>query len=114
MAPAELREFVRLFNAGRYWDSHEALEALWRATVGPEREFYRGLIQAAAALVHHARRNRHGMRVLASKARRRLLPFAPTHQGIAVQRLLTELEQHLWADGPAPHLGLATDDPAAV
>jgi hypothetical protein len=41
---------VELFNAGYWWESHEAFEALWRgAGAGPTASFFQGLIQVAAA-----------------------------------------------------------------
>lgn len=47
---------VDLFNAGYYWEAHEAWEGLWRAA-GRRTEtgrFLQGLIQLCAALVKHA------------------------------------------------------------
>jgi hypothetical protein len=60
---------VRLFNDGKYWDAHEALEGIWRA-VDDEREalVLQGLIQAAAALLHQTRGNSHGVRVVGKAA----------------------------------------------
>lgn len=42
---------VDLYNHGFWWESHEVLEALWHAAghKTPEGEFYRALIQFAAA-----------------------------------------------------------------
>ncbi len=45
----EARSF---FNAERFWESHETLEALWRNTRGEEKELQQGLILVAAAYVH--------------------------------------------------------------
>ncbi len=45
---------VDLFQAGEYWECHEALEPLWLASEGLDREFYGGVILLAAAL-HKAR-----------------------------------------------------------
>jgi len=54
------RDGVSLFNGGRYWHAHEAWETLWRAAPDDGREFYQGLIQIAAGLLHLQRRNRGG------------------------------------------------------
>jgi predicted metal-dependent hydrolase len=53
----EYLEGVRLFNEGRYWDSHEAWETVWRARPkgSPEHRFYQGLIQLAAGFLHRER-----------------------------------------------------------
>ena len=56
----DLREGVRLFNAGKYWDSHEAWEKIWQRHTEPWRFFVQGLIQAAAAHHQIQRGIRHG------------------------------------------------------
>jgi len=45
---------IELFDAGRYWDAHEALEPHWLAAEGVERDFAAGVILLCAAL-HKAR-----------------------------------------------------------
>jgi hypothetical protein len=44
-----------LFNAGYYWEAHEAWEALWHAAgrKGATADFLKGLIKLAAAGVKH-------------------------------------------------------------
>ena len=36
---------MELFNQGRYFEAHEALEAAWRDESGPVRDLYRGILQ---------------------------------------------------------------------
>lgn len=50
-----LAEGVALFNAGRYFEAHEAFEDLWREAEGALRPPYKGLTQICAGLVKHAR-----------------------------------------------------------
>jgi predicted metal-dependent hydrolase len=59
LAP-EYREGLRLFNAGAFWEAHEALESVWRELPkgSEERAFYQGLILIAAAF-HHRERAAH-------------------------------------------------------
>ncbi|NUQ01095.1 MAG: DUF309 domain-containing protein [Armatimonadetes bacterium] len=102
-----LERFVELFNAGQWWESHEALEPLWLATEGPRRELYRGLIQAAAAMVHWSRGNRHGVAVLGAKARQRLERFLPAADGLDLERFLTDLRGCLEGGGPPPRISSA-------
>jgi predicted metal-dependent hydrolase len=45
-------EGLRLYREGRYWDSHEEWEEIWREAKGPTRHFFQGLIQLDAALIH--------------------------------------------------------------
>jgi uncharacterized protein len=56
-----LAEGVALFNAGKYWDSHEAWEKIWQRHPEPWRYFVQGLIQAAAAHHQLQRGIRHGV-----------------------------------------------------
>ena len=42
---------VALFNAARYFESHEAFEELWLAAQGTDRPLYQGLVQACAGLL---------------------------------------------------------------
>ncbi|HEY7802248.1 MAG TPA: DUF309 domain-containing protein [Dehalococcoidia bacterium] len=51
----EFYKAVREFNEGYYFESHETLEDLWMVTPWPEREFFQGIIQLAAAFVHFVR-----------------------------------------------------------
>lgn len=60
-----------LFNAGEYWAAHEALEAVWRSILQHDpaaARVWQGFIQAAAALFHRQRGNRHGVDVVGSGA----------------------------------------------
>lgn len=51
--PAFLRA-VSLFEAGAFWDAHEALEGAWLKSSGLDKHFLGGMILLAAAL-HKAR-----------------------------------------------------------
>lgn len=46
----ELRAGARLFNAGQWWEAHEAWETEWMRAHGQEKQFIQGLILLAAAL----------------------------------------------------------------
>ncbi len=55
---SRLDEFFKAigeFNDAYYFESHETLEDLWMVTPWPEREFFQGIIQLAAAFVHFVR-----------------------------------------------------------
>ncbi len=81
-APDELIRGAALFNAGLFFECHEYLEGAWKATRGPEKDFYHGLIQVAAAFYHYEKRNRHGARTLLAKGLRRLEPYPQEYVGI--------------------------------
>jgi len=50
----EWENAMELFNAGEYWECHEALEATWLNTTDLDKHFLGGIILLAAAL-HKAR-----------------------------------------------------------
>lgn len=96
---------VALFNAGRYWQAHEALERVWRAVHEPaERLVWQGLIQAAAALLHQERGNRHGTTVVGEAAVAKLA--GPQHPNVELETVAfrSALAAALAATGPAPRL----------
>jgi uncharacterized protein len=69
---AEIQEGVRLFNSQKFFEAHEALEAIWLNARGEEKLFLHGLIQIAAAFHHHTRNNPAGFRSLLEKGREKL------------------------------------------
>jgi uncharacterized protein len=108
--PAEaerlFREGVALFNGVRYWHAHEAWETLWRAADDEDRDFYQGLIQVAAGLLHLQRRNLRGARIKLEQGRDKLRPYLPAHRGIFVNELLGQGVRVLEAlnEGALPYL----------
>lgn len=90
--PAEaerlFRQGVADFNGARYWYAHEAWETIWRAAPEEERDFYQGLIQIAAGLLHVQRRNLRGSRNKLREGMDKLRPYLPSHKGIFVNELM--------------------------
>jgi len=87
--PPEFVRFVELFNSRLYWESHEALEALWRRCKSP---FYKGLIIYASAFVHAQRGNPRGVRKQLTKAKRYLYPYRPRYMGLDIDCIAERLE----------------------
>ena len=81
---------VALFNGLRYWHAHEAWETLWRAAADDDRDFYQGLIQVAAGLLHLQRRNVRGASNKLAEGLEKLRPFQPAHRGIFVNELVSK------------------------
>lgn len=81
-APPPLRAFLDLYRAGRFWDSHEALEGAWREGGS---DFYQGLILYASAWVHWERGNAHGVAAQLGKALQRLDNYPSDYLGLDVQ-----------------------------
>lgn len=84
--PEPLRRFLALYHAGRFWDSHEALEDLWRETGS---EFYQALILYASAWVHWERHNAHGVVAQLGKTLDRLAGYPAAYLGFDVAALRT-------------------------
>ena len=90
---AELYDALDQFNAGYWFESHETLEDLWQVTPLPERTMFQGVIQAAAALVHFARREYPGIFKLYEGALDKLSGFTPEHLGVDVAALVIAIQQ---------------------
>ena len=82
---------VELIGRGDYFDAHEELELAWRAAPAAERDFYQGLVHVAVAWYQAGRGNRVGCERQLEKAARRLGPYAPEHDGVAVESLLDQV-----------------------
>jgi uncharacterized protein len=79
------RRGICLFNQGEYFACHEVWEELWLRTVGTEKLFYQGLIQAAVALLHAERGNLRGAASTWRKARAKLDALPADYLGIALE-----------------------------
>jgi hypothetical protein len=101
---------VALYNAGRFWEAHEVLETVWRATTGRERECWQGLILAAAAMLHRERGNRHGLLTQGALAIRRLDGPVPRGFPVETARFVRELRRCVEAGGPVPAMELRAKD----
>ncbi len=88
MRDGALLEGVRLFEAGAYWDAHEALEPSWLEADGIHKHFLGGLILLAAAL-HKARalHSARGGRRNYAKALRHLALVPDRYHGVDVREL---------------------------
>jgi uncharacterized protein len=103
-----------LFNAGEYWLAHEALETVWRSIISDGDEaaapVWQGLIQAAAALLHQQRGNRHGVTVVGRSALDKLA--GPQRPDVEVEtvRFREQLARALAGQAEPPRLELRVAD----
>jgi len=88
---AALAAFLKAFEAGAFFDAHEILEAFWVSYAGADRDFYRGLIQAAVALHHASTGNAVGAAGVGARACGHLTPYAPRYHSVDVTAILARL-----------------------
>ncbi len=88
--PEELSRFRAVFEGGRYWESHEWLEASWREDPNPLRH---GLILYASAYVHLLRDNAHGVLAQLAKARREFEALPDSIDRVDVAALLRDIDR---------------------
>ncbi len=88
-------EGAELFNKKEFFKAHEEWEKLWMSLPKDHamRDFYKGLIQAAAVFEHLRRRNLTGAAGLLATAVPLLERYAPRTLGLDVKSLITDLEQ---------------------
>jgi hypothetical protein len=91
--PPEYYEGLRLFNAGHYWHAHEQWEACWLVADGDDRQFYKAIIQAAAALVKWQQGNLRGLALNWAKSRSHLASLPAVYGGVDLAALVEDLDR---------------------
>lgn len=114
MAPDDRRAILEraqsLFNSGAYWAAHEALETVWRSIIRePERCVWQGLIQAAAALLHRERGNRHGVAAVGGSALAKLAGTQLPEVEFETVHFRAQLARALAGEGDPPRLEFRSD-----
>ena len=102
--PPQLVQAIEEFNAGEFFEQHETLELLWRATPGEIRHLYEGILQIGVGM-HHLFKNHnfHGAAVKLDHGVRLLSAFPDVCHGVDVARLrrdATLAREWLIAHGP--------------
>ncbi|HEX2992798.1 MAG TPA: DUF309 domain-containing protein [Anaerolineales bacterium] len=83
---------LRLFNAGEYFEAHEALEDAWNAETGKVRELYRGILQIAVVYLHVTRGNYPGAVKVYGRSLRWMKNWPDVCRGIQVGQLRRDAE----------------------
>ncbi len=88
--PPGVEEGIRLFNEGRFYECHEAIEHEWHAERSPVRTLYQGILQIGVGF-HHARGgNYRGAVALLRDGIAKVSRFVPRCRGIDTARLMQE------------------------
>lgn len=87
----EALEGIRLYNEGRYFDAHEALEIAWRAEPEPDRRLYQGILQAGIAFMHARNGYAKGVLSMYERCRVWLWPWPDHCRTIDVGQLKSDL-----------------------
>jgi hypothetical protein len=80
-------EGLRLFNAGYYFEAHEALEEAWKEEPSKVRELYRGILQIAVVYLHIRRGNYDGALKVYGRSKRWMKDWPDVCRGIQVEEL---------------------------
>jgi rubrerythrin len=83
---------LRLFNAGHYFEAHEALEEAWIEEKGKVRDLYRGILQIAVVYLHITRRNYNGAVKVYDRSQKWLKDWPELCRGINVGKLRRDAE----------------------
>jgi predicted metal-dependent hydrolase len=87
-AEALLQLGIDLYNAGHFWNAHEAWEEVWLESERGVRAFYQGLIQVAAGFVHVTRGRYPGSVKLLGDGIAKLERYEPAYLGVDVASLV--------------------------
>lgn len=105
------RSGAGLFDAGEFWECHEALESAWLAACGTEKRFLGGVILLAAAL-HKARSmaSPRGGRRNYAKALAKLALVDDRFYGVDVRELEARVHEALRRPDIRPLMPYLEDD----
>ena len=101
---ALLEHGIALFNAGKFWEAHEAWEEIWKNHPEDGRFFIQGLIQLAAAYHQLGKKVYRGVLIHLKQAQDRLKLFPSDFLGIDVPPILQIIDDSLAAIEARPSL----------
>ncbi|NWG33289.1 MAG: DUF309 domain-containing protein [Chloroflexi bacterium] len=90
---SQAREGLRHFNAGEYFEAHEALEYAWNAEEGEAKKLYRGILQMAVAYLHIQRGNYAGALKVYERSRKWLEGLPAVCKGVHIGQLRRDAEK---------------------
>ena len=93
--PDGLLEGIRLFNEGKFYECHHALEDIWRAEREPIRYLYQGILQIGVGFHHLRNRNFRGATLLLHDGIDKTSRYQPDCMTVDTQRLCNEAQHCL-------------------
>ena len=91
--PPHAKEGLRLFNAGEYFEAHEALELAWREETGQVRRLYQGILETAVTYLRIQRGNYVGAVKVYDRSMKWLRMWPDICCGVNVGKLRADLDQ---------------------
>jgi len=98
--PPHAKEGLRLFNAGEYFEAHEALELAWREETGQVRRLYQGILETAVTYLRIQRGNYVGAVKVYDRSRKWLRDWPDVCCGVNVGKVYDRSRKWLrmWPD----------------
>jgi hypothetical protein len=84
---------LQLFNAGEYFEAHEALEDAWNEEEGTVKNLYRGILQTAVVYLHITRGNYNGAIKVYNRSIKWLKDIPDICKGIHLGELKSNVQQ---------------------
>jgi len=91
--PLEVTKGIQLFNCGRFFEAHEALETAWRVETDSTRYLYQGILQLGVGYYHLLNGNTIGAIHLFTSAKKTMETLPPFCQGINVKLIRKQVEE---------------------
>jgi len=89
----QAKKGLELFNAGEYFEAHEALEAAWNTEQGVAKNLYRGILQIAVVYLHITRGNYNGAVKVYERSQKWLGNLPDKCKGIHLEELRINSEK---------------------
>jgi predicted metal-dependent hydrolase len=83
---------IQLYNQGKYFVAHEALEDAWHAEEEPDRRLYQGILQAGIAFMHARNASAKGVRSMYERCSVWLKPWPDHCRTLDVGQLREDVE----------------------
>lgn len=91
----DIKEGIRLFNDGAYFEAHDYFEDMWTETETEEKDFYQGLVQVSVGSYHLICGNYTGALSQYQKGVEKLEKFKEIEKNINLEKFLHEIKSFI-------------------